>query len=51
MPLTKGYSKNTVAKNIRRMMREGKDHDQAVAIAMHEKEAAEKKKGRKKAKK
>ena len=34
MPLKKGYSKATIAKNIRTEIHAGKDPKQAVAIAM-----------------
>lgn len=36
MPLKKGKSKKAVSANIRMMMKEGKKHDQAIAIAMSE---------------
>ena len=34
MPLTKGYSKRSVSKNIRLEMKHGKPQKQAVAIAL-----------------
>jgi hypothetical protein len=34
MPLMKGKSKETVSKNIKKLIKEGKPHDQAVAIAL-----------------
>lgn len=35
MPLYKGKSKKTISKNISKMMHEGRERDQAIAIAMH----------------
>lgn len=53
MPLAKGKSKEVVSKNIRKLIKEGKPHDQAVAIALSKKEEKkeEKKESKKKAKK
>lgn len=34
MPLRKGRSKKAVSGSIRTMLHEGRDHDQAVAIAL-----------------
>jgi len=48
MPIKKGYSKETVSKNIKTEMKSGKPQKQAVAIALNvakkAKEAAKKKK-------
>lgn len=35
MPLTKGYSKKTISKNIKKEMKAGKSKAQGVAIAMN----------------
>jgi hypothetical protein len=35
MPLKKGSSKAAIAHNIRKEMKAGKPHKQAIAIAMH----------------
>ena len=35
MPLTKGYSKTTISKNIKQEMKAGKPQPQAVAIALN----------------
>jgi hypothetical protein len=40
MPLTKGYSKGTVEKNIKKEEDAGKPHEQAVAIALQTARAA-----------
>lgn len=44
MPLKMGYGPKTVSKNIKTMMKEGKKHMQAVAIAMSVAKKARKKK-------
>lgn len=46
MPLKKGYSQDTISKNIAELIRSGYKKDQAVAIALSE--ARKKKKKRKK---
>jgi hypothetical protein len=45
MPLTKGFSKKSISKNIRREMNRGRPQKQAVAIALNV--ARKAKKGRK----
>lgn len=46
MPLTKGYSKKTIGKNIGREMAAGRPKDQAVAIALNTAREAAKKAGK-----
>ena len=36
MPLKKGYSQQTISANIRMLMQEGYDREQAIAIALSE---------------
>jgi hypothetical protein len=35
MPLTKGYSKKAISRNIRKEIRRGRPHNQAVAISLN----------------
>ena len=48
MPLKKGYSQPTIAKNIKTEMKAGKPYKQAVAISMSVAKTAKKKAGKKK---
>ena len=47
MPLTKGFSRKTVSKNIRKMMREGYPQKQAVAASLSTARKAQKRARRK----
>jgi len=47
MPLSKGTSRKTVSKNIRKMMREGYPQKQAVAASLNQQRTS-KRKGRRK---
>jgi biotin operon repressor len=48
MPLKKGYGKDTVSKNIKKLKDEGYKQDQAVAIALEEAKKSKPKKKRSK---
>ena len=51
MPLTKGYSKQSITSNIRKEMKAGKPQKQAVAIALSTAKEAEGKSGKAKGRK
>ena len=44
MPLKKGYSQQTISANIRMLMQEGYDREQAIAIALSESRKSKRKK-------
>jgi len=51
MPLTKGYSKQSISSNIRKEMKAGKPQKQAVAIALNTAKEAKGKPGKAKGRK